>query len=142
MAAVDATIGRAQGVKGSELVRSSLRAGATAFAFQQASTIGLNEAKTAYVDSLGLTAARYATYAAVGCASSASGGGNCGGGAAAAFVSHYSSVNHDSLLIASFVGGVASELTGGKFGDEMVIGAFSYAFGEAHVVALRIKGVL
>ena len=129
-AASEAAIGRAQGIKGSELVRSSLRAGATAFAFQQASTIGLNEAKTAYVDSLGLTAARYATYAAVGCASSASGGGNCGGGAAAAFVSHYSSVNHDSLLTASIVGGVASELTGGKFGDGMVIGAFAYAVGD------------
>ena len=114
-AAVEAAVGRAQGVTGSDLLRNAAVAGATAQSFKWAGDLN------GY--------ARLGAHAAAGCASSAAGGGNCGTGAASAFLGVVASTYiGDNLIVATVAGGVGSEITGGSFRDGAVTGAFGYLF--------------
>lgn len=122
--AVSGTVARAQGVTGSDLLRTTAISGGTALALY-------GVGNTFDVGSFG----NYAGHAAVGCASAAAGGGNCGQGAAAGFVGVVATVNTSNIYvntaIASVAGGTASVITGGKFANGAVLGAYGYLFNEA-----------
>jgi len=77
-----------------------------------------------------------ALHSAMGCASNAAAGGSCKAGAVSGAVSAFASPLLPADKVArlagnAVIGGVASQLSGGKFGNGAVSAAFSYLFNEA-----------
>ncbi|QHS11192.1 RHS repeat-associated core domain-containing protein [Sinimarinibacterium sp. NLF-5-8] len=122
-AGIEGAISRSQGITGSNLIRNTAIAGATAYGFGY---VGGKYAAGSFQS--------YAGHALVGCGSAMAGGGNCGQGAAAAVVGHAASAAsarvHESiqLAFAATAGGASSVITGGKFSNGAVTGAFGYLF--------------
>jgi len=87
-------------------------------------------------DALNSTAARIAGHAAAGCITGAASGGDCGSGAAAAVfavVAGPDVVGKDwghaaNLFRSAVIGGTTSVISGGKFGNGAVTGAYGYFF--------------
>ena len=117
-----------------DAVRTGVRAGATAYLFQQAG--GFAEANGGAG-----SAAGYAAHAGAGCVSSAASGASCGRGALSA-VTGYGATDLTSgfgqsqgataarFAVTTIAGGVASRLSGGSFVDGAQTAAYGYLFNE------------
>lgn len=71
----------------------------------------------------------YLGHALVGCASSVAMGGKCGNGALAQVVSKYYSIESNGNFVKTVVaGGIAAEITGGRFADGALTASFGYLF--------------
>ncbi|WP_370306068.1 FG-GAP-like repeat-containing protein [Sinimarinibacterium flocculans] len=117
VAAVEASVSRAQGVTGSALVRNVAVAAASTYAFQQVGDMNLSGVQ------------QHGAHAAVGCFQAAAGGGNCGQGAASAFIGSWTTVRTDGNLFAGMIaGGVGSVITGGSFESGVLTAAFGSLF--------------
>lgn len=119
IAATEATVSRAQGVKGSQLFEN------TAIAVAQS---GMLAAAGSYLSG----GFHVAAVGVIGGGVAAAQGQSFGTGFLSASVSFYASslspgTTTLDLVIASTVGGTVSELSGGKFANGAVTGAFSYA---------------
>jgi hypothetical protein len=84
-----------------------------------------------------------AAHAALGCASSTIGGGDCGSGALAGgfskitspYIAEFAgsatfSEKFTGAILAGAVGGTVSEMTGGKFSNGAITGAFAYLYNQ------------
>jgi RHS repeat-associated protein len=122
-----------------QILRASVIAGATAFAFNFVGDVTPGAANA--LGSPKFDPAAYAENVAghslVGCASSAASGGSCEAGALSGAVSAGASplINGQSygaaLVEHAVLGGVASVAGGGKFANGAITGAFGYMFNDA-----------
>jgi RHS repeat-associated protein len=122
-----------------QILRASVIAGATAFAFYEVGNLTPGAAHA--LGSAQFDPAAYAEnvagHALVGCASSAATGGSCESGALSGAVSAGASplINGQSygtaLVEHAVLGGVASVAGGGKFANGAITSAFGYMFNDA-----------
>jgi RHS repeat-associated protein len=120
------------GASTGDALRTGVRAGATAFLFQQAGDFaGVNGGAGSY--------AGYAAHAGAGCISSVASGGSCGSGALSAVVGYGATDltsgwgNSFAALAGRFVvtvvaGGISSQIAGGKFANGAETAAYGYLF--------------
>ncbi|HEY0974630.1 MAG TPA: RHS repeat-associated core domain-containing protein [Solimonas sp.] len=125
VAIMEATVSRAQGVTGGDLIRNVAVATGTALAFN---AVGTNAVVQETVGK------QIGAHAIVGCLSATASGGHCGRGAVSAFLGKVTTVStaglHPGLQLASasLAAGLSSQLMGGNFSDGAVLGAYGYLF--------------
>lgn len=126
----------AGGIQGGTL-KSAIVGSLTASAFYGVGELTTYASKAYPGYSAAIYVGNVAGHAAIGCASAAAMGASCGSGALAAGLSGaagpiYSRMDLvEGVAASSVLGGIGSVITGGKFANGAVTGAFGYLFNDA-----------